>query len=178
MRDILQESREAEKSERQAGQQRQGEQRESQETTETGEWRKQGEQGGKGMETNGTKETVDEDWTEESTDRERKGDWGHLYGPECCPACQQNSFECGCLDVSFESKGEKGGSRDRRMRCVREKENGNLGHGDREFWCKGLVSGSMVGVQWSLGGVKVEEDGSAGEERSRMREPRREKQRK
>ena len=94
LRDILRASREAEKGERQAGQQGQGEQRESQETvrsgeklelrrdehgtTETGEWRKQGEQGGTGMETNGAKETVDEDWTEESTVRERKGVWPRM----------------------------------------------------------------------------------------------------
>ena len=56
------------------------------------------------------------------------------------------------------------------MRCVREKENGNLGHGDWEFWGTRLVSGSMVEVQWSLGGVKAEENGSAGEGRGKTRE--------
>ena len=76
-------------------------------TTETGERGTQGEQGGKGMETNGGEETVVGDWTEGRTDREKMGDWRHLHGPECCPACQQNPFECRCSDVSFESKGEK-----------------------------------------------------------------------
>ena len=36
-----------------------------------------------------------------------RGDWGHLHGPECSSVCGQIPFECGCLNVSFESRREK-----------------------------------------------------------------------
>ena len=48
--------------------------------------------------------------------REALTERGRETGIEYCLACGQNPFECGCLDVSFESKEEK----DRRER--REKE--------------------------------------------------------
>ena len=63
-------------------------------------------------------ETTDGDQTDGNVERERRGDWSHLYGPEYCPACGQNPLECGCLNVSFESKWEK----KRRERRERERE--------------------------------------------------------
>ena len=47
-----------------------------------------------------------------------RGDWGHLYWPEYCSVCGQNPFECGCLNVSFDSRREK------RWREERERERG------------------------------------------------------
>ena len=52
------------------------------------------------------------------TEREMRGDWSHLYGPEYCSVCGQNPFECGCLNVNFESRREK------RWREDRERERG------------------------------------------------------
>ena len=52
------------------------------------------------------------------TERETRGDWSHLYGPEYCYVCGQNPFECGCLNVNFESWREK------RRREDRERERG------------------------------------------------------
>ena len=52
-------------------------------------------------------ETTDGDQTGGWVERERRGDWDHLYGPVCCSVCGQNPFECGCLNVSFESRWEK-----------------------------------------------------------------------
>ena len=52
-------------------------------------------------------ETTEEDQTDGWTEREMRGDWGHLYGPEYCSMCGQNPFECGCSNVSFESRREK-----------------------------------------------------------------------
>ena len=42
------------------------------------------------VETNREEETTDGDQTDESADRENKGDWSHLYGPEYCSVCRQN----------------------------------------------------------------------------------------
>ena len=39
--------------------------------------------------------------------KEKEGVWDHLRGPEYCPACRQNPFECGCMDVSFANDQEK-----------------------------------------------------------------------
>ena len=62
-----------------------------------------------------TSEGVQTDgWTE----REMRGDWSHLYGPRYCYACGQNPFECGCLNVNFESW------RERKRREDRERERG------------------------------------------------------
>ena len=47
------------------------------------------------------------------TGREMRGDWSHLYGPKYCYACGQNPFECGCLNVNFESWREKKRREDR-----------------------------------------------------------------
>ena len=61
-------------------------------------------------------ETTEGDQTDGWTEREVRGDWGHLYGPEYCSVCGQNPFECGCLNVSFESRRKKkvaGGKRKR-----------------------------------------------------------------
>ena len=49
-------------------------------------------------------ETTEGDQTDGWTERELRGDWGHLHGPEYCSVCGQNPFECGCLNVSFESR--------------------------------------------------------------------------
>ena len=38
---------------------------------------------------------------------ERRGEIGDLYGPDSCVVCRGNPFECGCLDVNFDSKGER-----------------------------------------------------------------------
>ena len=51
--------------------------------------------------------TMDGHRTDENAQREGKGDWSHLYGPEYCSEYGQNPFECGCLNVDFESKEEK-----------------------------------------------------------------------
>ena len=61
-------------------------------------------------------ETTGGDQTDGWTEREMRGDWGHLYGPEYCSVCGQNPFECGCLNVNFESRREK------RWREERERE--------------------------------------------------------
>ena len=58
------------------------------------------------------------------TERETRGDWSHLYGPEYCYVCGQNPFECGCLNVNFESRREK------RWREDRERERGT----GKMFW--------------------------------------------
>ena len=63
-------------------------------------------------------ETTDGARTDGNAERERKGDWSHLYGPEYCAACGQKPFECGCVNVSFESKWEK----KRQERRERERE--------------------------------------------------------
>ena len=58
--------------------------------------------------------TMDGDGTDENAEREGKGDWRHLYGPEYCSECGQIPFECGCLNVDFESNNAwwiKAGSR-------------------------------------------------------------------
>ena len=62
----------------------------------------------KRIEADGDVDMTGGDSTETSTDRERKGDWTHLFGPESCGVCWQNPFECGCLNVCLENKGEKG----------------------------------------------------------------------
>ena len=62
-------------------------------------------------------ETTEGDQTDGCVKREMRGDWGHLYGPECCSVCGQNLFECGCLSVSFESRREKQ-RREERERAV------------------------------------------------------------
>ena len=59
---------------------------------------------------------IDGDQTDGNAEREGKGDWSHLYGPEYCSECGQNPFECGCLNVDFESKEEKR-RRERRERA-------------------------------------------------------------
>ena len=64
-------------------------------------------------------ETTEGDQTDGWAEREMTGDWGHLYGPEYCSVCGQNPFECGCLNVSFESRREK----ERRGRKERGREN-------------------------------------------------------
>ena len=94
-----------------------GEQQEMERTgvTETGGL---GEQDGRSVQTDREEGTTDEGGAEGSAERERRGDWSHLYGPEFCSACERNPFECGCLNVSFESKGEK----KRRERRERERE--------------------------------------------------------
>ena len=47
---------------------------------------------------------------------ESAGDWGHLYGLECCAACGRNPFECRCRDV-VRSKVKRDGERgEKRMR--------------------------------------------------------------
>ena len=63
-------------------------------------------------------ETTDGDQTDGRVERERRGDSGHLYGPECCSVCGQDPFECGCLNLSFESRWEK----QRREERERERE--------------------------------------------------------
>ena len=63
-------------------------------------------------------ETTEGDQTDGWTEREMKGDWGHLYGQEYCSVFGQNPSECGCLNVSFESRREK------RWRGDRERERG------------------------------------------------------
>ena len=67
-------------------------------------------------------ETTEGDQTDGWTEREMSGDWGHLYGPEYCSVCGQNPFECGCLNVSFESKREKQWWEERE----RERETGRM----------------------------------------------------
>ena len=75
-----------------------------------------GEREEKGVKMNRGEEVDDGDWTDGSADRERRGGWSHLHGPEYCSACQGNPFACGCLDVSFESRGEKMLERERQAR--------------------------------------------------------------
>ena len=53
------------------------------------------------------RETVEGEGKDEDRDGEREGEWDHLWGPEHCPASQQNLFECGRVDVSFASEQEK-----------------------------------------------------------------------
>ena len=50
---------------------------------------------------------TDGDQTDGNAERVGKGSWSHLYGPEYCSECGQNRFECGCLNVNFESEEEK-----------------------------------------------------------------------
>ena len=50
---------------------------------------------------------MDGERTDENPEREGKGDWSHLYGPEFCSESGQNPFECGCLNVDNESTEEK-----------------------------------------------------------------------
>ena len=52
-------------------------------------------------------ETVDDKTSEGSEIREMRGDFRHWYGPESCTRSQRNPFECGCLDVNFESRGAR-----------------------------------------------------------------------
>ena len=73
-------------------------------------------------------ETTEGDQTDEWTEREMRGDWGHLYGPEYCSVCGQNPFECGCLNVSFESRREKRWREERERE--RHRENGGDGSGE------------------------------------------------
>ena len=63
-------------------------------------------------------ETTDGDQTDGYVERERRGDWSHLYGPECCSVCGQHPFEGGYLNVSLESRWEK----KRREERERERE--------------------------------------------------------
>ena len=68
-------------------------------------------------------ETTDGDQTDGNAEREGKEDWSHLYGPEYCSECGQNPFECGCLNVNFESKGGErnvGEIRRNRLRDLQE----------------------------------------------------------
>ena len=67
-------------------------------------------------------ETTERDQTDGWTEREMRGDWGHLYGPEYCSMCGQNPFECGCSNVSFESRREKQWREERE----RERETGKM----------------------------------------------------
>ena len=66
-------------------------------------------------------ETVDDKVSEGSEVREMRRDFRHLC-PESCARCQQNPFECGCLDVNFESRR----ARDRREKGERERASWNL----------------------------------------------------
>ena len=45
-------------------------------------------------ETSGTRETQASTGTE-------KDPWIHLRVPDCCPACDEQLFTCGCIDVDF-----------------------------------------------------------------------------
>ena len=81
-----------------------------------------GEEKEEGTDMDHGEETVDDKMSEDSDVRGRRGDWGHLYGPERCTGCQENPFECGCLDVNFESKG----ARSRREKRERERADWNL----------------------------------------------------
>ena len=56
--------------------------------------------------------TMDGDRTDENAEREGKGDWSHLYGPEYCSECGRDPFECGCLNVDFRAKRKRGDGRD------------------------------------------------------------------
>ena len=67
-------------------------------------------------------ETVDGKTSEGTEISEMRGDFRQLYGPESCTRCLQNPFECGCLDVNFESRG----ARNRREKRERERANWNL----------------------------------------------------
>ena len=53
---------------------------------------------GVNQQADGRRKVVEEDG---DGGKEKEGEWRHLWGPECCPACRQNPFECGCVDVSF-----------------------------------------------------------------------------
>ena len=59
------------------------------------------QQTGRRPATDERRETVEGDWKDEDCDGEKRSEWDHLWGSEHCPACQQNPFGCGCLDVSF-----------------------------------------------------------------------------
>ena len=61
---------------------------------------------------------------------EKRCKWDHLWGPEHCPACQRNPFECGCLDVSFASDQEK----ERQERREKEREMRRLVGQTDETW--------------------------------------------
>ena len=63
-----------------------------------------GERDGKGVQTNREEETTCGDRADGNAERDRMGVWRHLYGPEYCSACGPNPLECGCLNVSIESK--------------------------------------------------------------------------
>ena len=68
-------------------------------------------------------EVTEEDRSDGWVERERRGDWSHLFGPECCSVCGQNPFECGCLNVSFARRWEK----KRREEREREREMEKMG---------------------------------------------------
>ena len=118
------------------------------ETTETGG---SGEQEGKGVEMNKGEDFDDRDCTDGSADREGRGDWSHLYGPQYCSGCHLTPFACGCLDVSFEIRGEKL----RRERRERE----------RQAWCPDQW--------WGYSGIwRMRPEESADENRRKKRERR------
>ena len=53
-------------------------------------------------------ETTDGDQSDGWVERERRGDWGHLYGPECCSVWGQNPFRVWMLGCELRKQvGEK-----------------------------------------------------------------------